>query len=44
LHDNCVVDVEFVCLECVCVCMRMFGVCRKLMENDVVVVKLWMIS
>jgi len=24
--------------------MSMFGVCTKLMENDVVVVKLWMIS
>jgi len=24
--------------------MSMFGVCTKLMNNDVVVVKLWMIS
>ena len=42
MNDNCVVDVEFVCLECIY--MSMFGVCTKLMENDVVVVKLWMIS
>jgi len=42
LNDNCVVDVEFVCLECLY--MSMFGVCTKLIENDVVVVKLWMIS
>jgi len=27
-----------------CIYMSMFGVCTKLMENDVVVVKLWMIS
>ena len=42
LNDNCVVDVELVCFECVY--MSMFGVCTKLMENDVVVVKLWMSS
>jgi len=42
LNDNYVVDVEFVCLECIY--MSMFGVCTNLMENDVVVVKLWMIS
>jgi len=42
LNDNCVVDVEFACLKCIY--MVMFGVCTKLMKNDVVVVKLWMIS
>jgi len=42
LNDNCIVDVEVVCLECIYI--SMFGVCTKLMENDVVVVKLWMIS
>jgi len=42
LNDNCVVNVELVCLECLY--MSMFGACTKLMENDVVVVKLWMIS
>jgi len=42
LNDNCVVDVEFVCLECIY--MSMFGDCTNLMENDVVVVELWMIS
>ncbi len=42
MNDNCVVDVEFVCLECIYT--SMFGVCTKLMENDVVVVKLCMIS
>jgi len=42
LNDNCVVDVEFACLNCIY--KSMFGVCTKLMKNDVVVVKLWMIS
>jgi len=42
LNDNCVVDVEFACLKCIY--MGIFGVCAKLMKNDVVVVKLWMIS
>jgi len=42
LNDNCVVDVEFVYLECIY--MSMFGVCTKLVENDVMVVKLWMNS
>jgi len=27
-----------------CIDMVMFGICTKLVENDVVVVKLWMIS
>ena len=42
MNDNWVVDVEFACLNCIY--MSMFGVSTKLMENDVVVVKLWMIS
>jgi len=42
LNDNCVVDVEFVCLECIYI--SMFDVSTNLMENDVVVVELWMIS
>ncbi len=42
MNDNCVVDVEFACLKCID--MVMFGVCTKLVENDVVIVKLWMIS
>jgi len=42
LNDNCVVDVEFACLNYIY--MDMFGVWTKLMNNDVVVVKLWMIS
>ena len=42
MNDNCVVDVEFACLKCIY--MGIFGVFTKLIKNDVVVVKLWMIS
>jgi len=39
LNDNCVVDVEFACLKVIYVGILCF--CVKLMNNEVVVVGLW---